>query len=256
MLVDAHAHLDLFGDRLDEALRQIEQHRILTLAVSMDVQSYLDTKSLAARSPWIRPLFGVHPWEAPRYADDLQALDAHLAATPMIGEAGLDFHFVEDARSHEQQRLVFRYQCGWAAQSGKPMNLHTKGAEADVLAELRAHGLRGSIVHWYSGPAELVAAYLALGCYFTIGVEVLTSEAVRELARSLPSERLLLETDNPGAHEWLTGSPGMPVLLLDVGAAVAELRGVTLEELAGQLAANWRRLEWMPESRAEGRSDA
>jgi len=256
MLVDAHAHLDLFGERQNEALRQIEQHRILTLAVSMDVPSYLDTKSLAERSPWVRPLFGVHPWEAPRYADDLTALDAHLAATPMIGEAGLDFHFVEDARSHEQQRLVLRYQCGWAARSGKRMNLHTKGAEADVLAELRAHGLRGSIVHWYSGPAELVSDYLALGCYFTIGVEVFTSEAVRELARSLPGDRLLLETDNPGAHKWLTGSPGMPDLLLDICDAVADLREVPPEELSGQLALNWRRLEWMPEARAEGRSDA
>jgi TatD DNase family protein len=253
MLVDAHAHFDLFGDRLEEAIRQIEEHRILTLAVAMDVPSYLETKSLAMRSPWVRPLFGVHPWEAPRYADDLQALDEHLAATPMIGEAGLDFHFVEDARSREQQRLVFRYQCDWAARSGKRMNLHTKGAEAEVVAELRSHGLLGSIVHWYSGPAELVADYLALGCYFTVGVEVLTSEAVRELAASLPAERLLLETDNPGAHKWLTGSPGMPALLLDVRDAVAELREVTPEEFTGQLVANWRHLEWMPGPKAKGR---
>jgi TatD DNase family protein len=256
MLLDAHAHLDLFGDRLDEALRQIEEHRILTLAVGMDVPSYLETRSLAARSQWVRPLFGVHPWEAPRYADDLPSLDEHFAATPMIGEAGLDFHFVEDARSHEQQRVVFRYQCDWAARSGKRMNLHTKGAEAEVLAELRSHGLQGSIVHWYSGPAELVADYLAFGCYFTIGVEVLSSEAVRQLARSLPAESLLLETDNPGAHRWLTGSPGMPALLLDVRDAVAEQREVTPAQLDRQLAANWQRLEWVPDRSANGRSDA
>ena len=111
------------------------------------------------------------------------------------------------------------------------------------MAELRSHGLQGSIVHWYSGHAELVAGYLALGCYFTIGVEVLTSQAVRELARSLPIERLLLETDNPGAQKWLTGSPGMPGLLLDVRDAVAELRGLTSAELDRCLAANWRQVQ-------------
>ena len=256
MLVDAHAHFDLFGDRLDEAIRQIEDHRILTLAVAMDVPSYLETKSLATRAPLVRPLFGVHPWEAPRYADDLQSLDEHLAATPMIGEAGLDFHFVEDARSHEQQRRVFRYQCAWAARSSKRLNLHTKGAEAEVLADLRSHGLWGSIVHWYSGPTELVADCLALGCYFTIGVEVLTSQVVRELAGSLPIERLLLETDNPGAQRWLNGSPGMPGLLLDVRDAVAELRGLTSAELDTRLAANWRQIQWEPDSQGESGSDA
>lgn len=256
VLVDAHAHLDRFGDRLDEAILQIEEHRILTLAVAMDVPSYLATKSLASRSRRIRPLFGVHPWEAPRYADDLQALDVYFAETPMIGEAGLDFHFIEDKHAHKHQRRVFRYQCEWAARCGKRMNLHTKGAEAEVLDELHAHGLRGSIVHWYSGPADLVPDYLALGCYFTVGVEVCTSAAVRKLAASLPRERLLLETDNPGAHEWLTGSPGMPALILDVRDAVAELRGVTPAELQGELEENWRRVDWRSAPELDEASDA
>ena len=87
MLVDAHAHIDRFGDRFTEAIEQIEVHRILTVAVAMDVPSYLATKALARCSSYIRPIFGMHPWEALQYADDLTALDEHLAETPMIGEA-------------------------------------------------------------------------------------------------------------------------------------------------------------------------
>lgn len=256
MLVDAHAHLDMFGDRLAEAIRQIDDHHILTLAVAMDVPSYLVTKSLASRSPWIRPLFGVHPWEAPRYADDLRALDEPLAETPMIGEAGLDFHFVEDERSHDCQRRVFRYECEWAVRLGKRMKLHTKGAEAEVLDELRFHGVDGCVVHWYSGPTSLIDEYLALGCYFTVGVEVLTSESIRELARALPVERLLLETDNPGAHDWLTGSPGMPLLLLDVRDTVAGLRGMPTAELERRLEANWQAVEGRITPEQRGGSDA
>jgi TatD DNase family protein len=243
MLVDAHAHLDRYGDRLIEALGQIDDHGILTITVAMDVESYLQCKAIARRSAFVKPIFGVHPWEAPRYCDDLTVLDEHLVETPMIGEAGLDFHFVEDARSHECQRRVFAYQCEWAARLGKPMNLHTKGAEREVLEALRSYGLKGCVVHWYSGPLNLIDDYLALGCSFTVGVEVLTSAAIQEIARTIPIDRLLLETDNPGAYEWLAGSPGMPVLLLDVLARVAELRAMDADELEERLSENWRPIQ-------------
>jgi TatD DNase family protein len=243
MLVDAHAHLDRYGDRLADAIGQIEDHRILTVAVAMDVESYLESKALAERSPLIRPFFGVHPWEAPRYQDDLTALDQYLEESPMIGEAGLDFHFVKDERSQEGQRLVFDHQCEWAARLGRPMNLHTKGAEREVLDALRFHRLKGCIVHWYSGPRSLIDDYLALGCYFTVGVEVLTSKTIAKIAGAIPIERLLLETDNPGAYAWLTGSPGMPALLLDVLAKAAELRGMDANELESRLSANWEAIE-------------
>ena len=243
MLVDAHAHPDRYGAQLAEAIEQIQRHRILTIAVAMDPPSYRVGQALARRCPYIRPVFGVHPWEAPRYADDLVLLDEHLAETPMIGEAGLDFRFVEDADAHDCQRRVFDHQCEWAARLDKPMNLHSAGAEREVLETLRWHDLTGCIIHWYSGPAALIDDYLALGCLFTIGVEVIVSKRVQQIARLIPLDRLLLETDNPGAWDWLEGSPGMPVLLLDVLEKVAGLRGVDVEELERRLEENWRAVE-------------
>jgi len=243
MLVDAHAHLDRYEELLPEALAQIERHAILTLAVAMDVESYLATKAIAERSPLIRPVFGVHPWEAPRYADRLGELDPYLEETPMIGEAGLDFHFVEDASLYDAQRRVFEYQCQSAARLAKPMNLHTKGAEREVLDVLKAHDIPDGIIHWYSGPLGLIEDFLALGYFFTVGVEVLFSEALQQIACKIPDERLLLETDNPGALRWLADSPGMPTVLLDVLAKVAELRQVDAALLEDRVADNWRRFE-------------
>lgn len=243
MLIDVHAHLDRYGDRLPEAIGQIDAHRIVTVAVAMDTESYDQTKALAERSAYIRPVFGVHPWEAPRYADHLAALDPWLEETPMIGEAGLDFHFVEDKSLHDSQRRVFAHECEWAARLDKPMNLHTKGAEREVLETLRCHGVKNSIVHWYSGPRDLVEEYLALGCYFTVGVEVLTSTAIEQITAAIPIDRLLLETDNPGGYDWLFGSPGMPVVLLDVLAKVADLRGIDVDRLETRLADNWQQLQ-------------
>jgi len=241
MFVDAHVHIDRYDEAmLGEALHQIETHRILTVCVAMDVPSYLRTKEIAACSPWLVPTFGVHPWAAPRYRDELALLDPSLAETPLIGEAGLDFHWVEDPSLYPVQVEVFRYQCGWAQRLSKPMNLHTKGAEREILQTLHEFGLRGSIIHWYSGPLELIDDYLALGCYFTLGVETMFSPLIEEIARHIPLERILLETDNPGGYEWLAGPVGMPVVLLDVLAKVAALKGIDPAQLQAQLGHNWQ----------------
>jgi TatD DNase family protein len=239
MLVDAHAHLDRYGDLLPEALAQIERHRILTVAVAMDVESYQRSLVLARGSPYIKPTFGIHPWQAPRYCERLGELDQYLQQTPLIGEAGLDFHWVEDRDTYPCQRTVFEHQCDWARRLGKVMNLHTKGAEREVLDALRQFKLSKSIIHWYSGPTALIEAYLAAGAFFTIGVEVLMSAAIHEIARIVPVERLLVETDNPGGWEWLSGSQGMPEIILRVRDKVAELKAMDSGELEAKLAANW-----------------
>lgn len=241
MHIDAHVHFDRYTDHLPEALRQIAEHKILTIGVGMDLESYQRTKEIAAGTPWLIPTFGIHPWQAHRYAENLPALDPYLQETPLIGEAGLDFLWLEDRSQDPAQRAVFRYQCQWAQQLAKPMNLHTKAAENEILQTLKEFNLCGSIIHWYSGPLELIEDYLALNCFFTISVEILTSPAIVEIAQKLPLRNILLETDNPGGYEWLTGKLGMPAVLLEVHQKVAEIKGITPTALETQLAENWQR---------------
>jgi TatD DNase family protein len=240
MLVDAHAHIDWYTDALQEALRRIEMHGILTMSVAMDVPSYLKTIEIARSSSCIIPTFGIHPWEAARYADQLDRLDGYLKDTPVIGEAGLDFHYVEDRGLYPGQMKVFEYQCMWAQRLSKPMNLHTKGAEREVLEMLQRFGIGRSIIHWYSGPVGLVESYLAAGCYFTLGVDVLNPKKSQRIAELIPVERILLETDNPDGYRWLANEIGMPDLLLKILEKVSDLKGMTPVELEDRLWRNWR----------------
>jgi TatD DNase family protein len=116
---------------------------------------------------------------------------------------------VKEARHYPAQEAVFSYCLDAAEGNGKIVNVHTTGAEAEVLDHLKARQLPGVIIHWYSGPLALVDEFIELGSFFTIGVEVLRSSHIQELARSLPVERILTGTDNPGGWQWMDGRTGL-----------------------------------------------
>ena len=245
MLVDAHAHLDRYGERVTQAIQQINEQRILTISVSMNIDSYLRARKIAELSAYIKPTFGIHPWEAPQYATILDQLDPYLKGSPLIGEIGLDHYFVKDKGLFPSQWAVFEYQCDWAARLGKIINLHTKGAEPEVLEIITRKNIVSSIVHWYSGPTNLITSYIDAGSYFTIGVEILSSRRIEKIADLLPLDRILLETDNPGGYEWLTGSTGMPIVIREVLGKLAEVKQTDTQTLENQICGNWQRLtQW------------
>src|SRR5689334_10732437 len=217
MLIDAHTHLDQYGDAaLDAALDEISADRILTVAVAMDPPSYARTQAISARSGLVLPCFGIHPWNAYRYAHDLDALQPLIDASPLLGEIGLDYLWDEDPAHYPAQRAVFAHFLKAAAMQDKIVNLHTKAAEHDVVTMLDQFGVRRAIVHWYSGPRDAFDALVARGCYFTFGVETLSSAEIQALARLAPLERILTETDGPEGLRWLTGEIGMPHHIPDV----------------------------------------
>jgi len=165
-----------------------------------------------------------------------------VASSPMLGEIGLDHHFVEDRSEYPAQRTVFEFFLAAAKSQGKVVQLHTKGAEAEILNLLRQYDIQRAVVHWYSGPLDTFRELLALGAYFTVGPEVLYSEHIRALARELPLERLLTETDNPGGPRSLTGKPGTPGLIRDVVQGLAELKKTPAAAIEQAVQANLARL--------------
>ena len=232
MLLDAHAHIDEYRNNLKTALDQIRDNQIITLAVSMDVDSYRRTQFIADSCDYIIPSFGIHPWKAPEFHDKLDTLVDLVTETPMIGEIGLDHRFVDDPSLFPYQEKVLDYFLEAASRNGKIVNLHTSDAEHDVVAKLEEFHISKSIVHWYNGPLELIDRYLSTGSYFTIGVELLFSpDRFQAILDAIPNDRLVIETDNPGGYKWLCGDIGMPDILNEVLTQTARYKKLDEPEL-------------------------
>ncbi len=244
MLIDAHTHLDEYidyenGAELEKkALQEIDENRILSLAVAMDLPAYERTLALAKRSSFIMPCFGIHPRKAHLYKDSLGDLDEYAENCKMIGEIGLDY-FWAPKETHSSQAQVFDYFLRKAKEHGKVINVHTKGAEGEVLEALKKHRSERVIIHWYSGPRWEFRELVKMGCYFTVGVQLKYSELITDIAKAIPIDRLLLETDNPSGEEWLSKKIGMPKDIKNVYSQAARLRKISPEDLEEKVYQNF-----------------
>lgn len=243
MWVDAHTHLDHYTEeQLPVALAEIDDLGILTLANSMDLGSYLQNMEIAGNSTQIIPGLGVHPMRAAACVDDLERYRPYLADAAFIGEIGLDYHWVEDAGTYPAQRSVCEFFLAAARDLDKLVNLHTKGAEAEIRDLLDRYQVRRAIVHWYSGPLDIFHQLVDLGCAFTIGVELLPSPLIRQIAVEVPLSQLLTETDNPSGLPWLTGETGYPRHVIPVVEELASLRGLSVAALCDAVHTNMAEL--------------
>jgi TatD DNase family protein len=243
MLIDAHAHLDKYSDEeLARVLSELSRGRFFTWAVSMDAPSYRRTLDIASQSRWVLPTFGVHPRRAPEYAGNLSTLGPSIERSPALGEIGLDFHWVKEREQYPAQLKVLEYFLAAAREQDKVVNLHTKGAEQETLELLERYAIRRAIVHWYSGPADILRGLIDFGAYFTFGVELPLSEKIRDLARAVPLKQILTETDNPGGLKWLTGELGTPESLLRVVDALAAVKRSEPDAIEQVVEDNFRNL--------------
>ena len=242
MLIDAHCHLDRCEENLGHALQQIRQHRIFTISNSMDLLSYKENVKIAATSDFILPVFGIHPWNASEYVGSLKDSEQAISESPMIGEIGLDYYFVNETSLYDDQREVFGYLLRAASSQKKIIIVHTKGAEDETFQLLRQYNAERVIIHWYSGPWRILEAMVEHGFYFTIGVEVMFSQHIQDIARYLPSELMLTETDNPGGYKSITGTVGTPLLIKDVIEKLAEIRETSEETIAATVQNNLIRI--------------
>ncbi|TLX55561.1 hydrolase TatD [Stutzerimonas nosocomialis] len=253
MLVDSHCHLDRLDltahdGSLDAALQAARQRGVghfLCIGVSADNAAAV--KALAERYDDVDCSVGVHPLDLEPGAEPaLDWLVGELAHPQVvaIGETGLDYHYEPEAAQLQQQS--FRLHLEAARITGKPVIIHTRAARLDTLALLREADLpQAGVLHCFTEDWEMARAALDMGYYISLSgiVTFRNAEALREVARQVPADRLLVETDSPYlAPIPHRGKPNLPEYVRDVAEFLARLRGVGFDELAAQTTANFRRL--------------
>lgn len=242
MYIDSHTHLDFFEDNIEDAIKEINDNKILTLANSMDIESYLKNKEYNKRSEYIKPSFGIHPWKAAEYKGRLEELIPYINESEIIGEIGLDFLWVEDKSTFERQRQIYNFILKESIKRNKVVSLHTKDAEEEIYESLKRYNYNKAIIHWYSGDIETLDKFIELGCYFTISVDIGYSERTKEVLDRVPIDKILLETDGPTALEWVNGVYGYPAEIIKVYEKVAEIKGYKIEDLINIVEKNYYNL--------------
>ena len=239
-LADAHAHLDEPEMRHDQdaVIRRAREAGVsLIINVGIGRESSRQVVETAARYPEVYAAVGVHPHGAARLQpgdlEDLAALAAHPKVVA-VGEIGLDYYRRLSPEKVQQER--FREQLALAFSLNKIVVIHTREATADTLAILREERSRllGGVMHCFLGDLEEARAFLDLGFYLSFS-GVLTfpqAEPLRRVARQLPVDRLLVETDCPylAPQPW-RGRRNEPAYVTATAGTLAELHGLSYEEL-------------------------
>ncbi len=253
MLIDSHCHLD----RLDLAPYDGSLDAALDAARARGVSRFLCIGVDAANAPRVRELadqhadvycsVGIHPLDLAREQPaDLSWLLDNLdhPRVVAIGETGLDYHYEPDMASEQQASFACHLEA--ARLTGKPVIIHTREARADTLALLREAALpQAGVLHCFTEDWDMASAALDMGYYISFSgiVTFRNAESLRDVARRVPADRILVETDSPYlAPVPYRGKPNEPRYVHEVACQLAELRGVSFEEFCQQTSANFMRL--------------
>jgi TatD DNase family protein len=251
MLVDSHCHLDYspMADDLPGTVARARSAGVCTmLTIGTKLRDFPRVRAIAESNNNIFCSVGIHPHEAQNEAADTARL-VELAQHPKvvgIGETGLDYYY--DKSPREQQQTNFRAHMRAASETGLPLIVHTRDAEEDTAAMIadgmREGALKG-VLHCFTSSQRLARQAIDLGFYISISgiITFKNAEDLRQTVRALPLERLLVETDSPYlAPVPMRGKSCEPAYVAHTAAKVAELKGVSLDELARATTANFFRL--------------
>jgi len=250
MLIDSHCHIDFdeYVGRMPEILARMAQNQVThALCVSVNLTDFPRVLSLAERHPQLFASVGVHPdhaGDADLTADELVGRAQHPKIVA-IGETGLDYYRQDG--DLEWQRARFRTHIQAARQCAKPLIIHTREASDDTLRIMREEGAEkaGGVMHCFTETLEMAQAAMDLNFYVSFSgiVTFKNALAIKEVAKSIPLERLLIETDSPYLapvpHRGKTNEPGW---VRHVAEEIARLRGLSLEAVAEATTANFFRL--------------
>lgn len=256
MYVDTHCHLQLLdypklGMDMDAVVQQAVDNKVLSLlCVATHLDQHLELQHIAQKYINVKISVGLHPNEEialePTVDDYIKlAKDPNVLA---IGETGLDYYRLEQSPELVKlQQIRFRSQIEAAKQLNKPLIIHTRNAKADTLQVLQHENAAsvGGVLHCFTEDLDMAMRAIAINFYISFSGIVTFNNAkeLQEVAREIPIERMLIETDSPYlAPVPVRGHSNVPANVRYVADFIGQLRGISGEEVAQQTTNNYRRL--------------
>ena len=253
-LIDTHAHLDdpKFESDRDEAIKRAKDaglENIITVGTWQKGHDLKPVIELAERYDFVYAVLGVHPHDAGDAGEDafneIKELSAHSKVIA-IGETGLDYHYEHSPKNI--QKTVFIKHIQLAREINLPLTIHSREAQDDTLDILKEEGVRdiGGVLHCFSGSYEMAKKCLDMGLYlsFTGVVTFPKASNIHEIARKIPIEKLLVETDCPYlAPEPHRGKRNEPSFIVETAKKIAEVKGLSYADVARITTLNAKALE-------------
>jgi TatD DNase family protein len=254
VFIDSHCHLDkldldLFDGQFANVIAHAKAAQVeRMLCIGVTLEEFPAMQALVADYPEVVISCGAHPLYIAQHELAREQLLSYAKQTNVvaIGETGLDYYYAADNKAQQQES--FRYHVEVACQVAKPLIIHTRDAQHDTLAILRDGGAQrcGGVLHCFTESLEMAEqAIEQLGFYISFSgiASFANAKALREVVKALPLERLLIETDSP----WLApvphrGKPNQPAYVADVARCIAEVKGLSVEQVAAQTKANFYQL--------------
>ena len=250
MLIDSHAHIQLsqFNRDRDAVLKRAHEAAVSTiLVIGFDVETSLGAVELAEKHTQIYATVGMHPHDAKDLTPDALKTLRELATRPKVialGEMGLDYY--RNLSPRPLQKEAFEKQLDLAEELQMPIIIHNREAYMDILPILEARqGKIQGVLHCFTGNVELMRRSLAIGFYIGIGgiVTYPNAKDVQAVAKEVPEDRLLIETDCPWlAPQFRRGKRNEPAYVRAVAEKIAELRGTSIETIGETTTKNFENL--------------
>ena len=238
-IINTHSHVNMLREtNIDEAIQNAIDNKIVTIVPSSSVQDIFDTDKFIKKYNDVYGYVGVFPEEVKDFSDKtLSDMEEIIKSNPKIigiGEIGLDYYW--DKSFKELQKEAFIKQIEFANQMNLPLNIHSREAHLDTLEILKKYNKNSTaIMHCFSGSLEFARECIKEGIYIALGgvVTFKNAKKTKEVAKNMPLEYLLLETDDPYlAPVPFRGKENQPMYVKYVAEEIANLRGITPEEVA------------------------
>ena len=238
-IINTHSHVNMLREtNIDEAIQNAIDNKIVTIVPSSSAQDIFDTDKFIKKYNDVYGYVGVFPEEVKDFSDktlsDMEEIIKSNTKIIGIGEIGLDYYW--DKSFKELQKEVFIKQIEFANQMNLPLNIHSREAHLDTLEILKKYNKNSTaIMHCFSGSLEFARECIKEGIYIALGgvVTFKNAKKTKEVAKNIPLEYLLLETDDPYlAPVPFRGKENQPMYVKYVAEEIANLRGITPEEVA------------------------